>query len=551
MTGVIWALLALAENPAGGRLRHVAPAPRHSMAAASHPTERLALRILTAADIVGNRLYGQRFNPLYQSGTLVAALYLVVIATGLWLLLFYRVGAPWESVAQLTANRWTGNWVRGLHRYASDLAVVATAVHAFRMFAQARNRGARTLAWVSGCLLLLLTLVCGWTGYVMVWDTFGHYLAQEGARMLDALPMLSEPTGRAFTGEQPLPLAFFFLNLFAHVGIPLGMAVIFWLHVHKLARPRLLPPSPVIWLAIAALTAASIASPLPMADKANPLLLPVQVPVDLFFAFWIPIPRSIGGGSALAAALAVGVGLLVLPRLTARRGAAPSASVVDEQICVGCNQCALDCPYAAITMVGRDDHRPMLVARVDPALCVSCGICAGSCPPMGIGPAGRTGRDQMARVRDFLSAPGRRPGEIVVIGCEHGAGALAPELSAAGGVPYPIDCAGNLHTSVIELLLRGGAGGVLILACPPRDCWHREGPQWLVERVYHAREAELQARVTRDRVRIATVNCRERARAIEALRAFAAGVKALERPAVDGELEVDAECVPALAERTR
>ena len=67
-------------------------------------TERLALRLLTAADALGNRWYGWRFNPLYQSGTIVVALYLSLLVTGLWLLLFYRVGAPWESVAGLTAN---------------------------------------------------------------------------------------------------------------------------------------------------------------------------------------------------------------------------------------------------------------------------------------------------------------------------------------------------------------------------------------------------------------------------------------------------------------
>src|SRR5688572_31154939 len=139
-------------------------APVFPMATPARPLERLALRVLARADALANRVYDQRFNPLYQSGTIVVALYLVLFVTGLWLLLFYRVGAPWESVARLTADPWTGNWVRGLHRYASDLAVVATGIHAFRMFAQARNRGARTLAWVSGCLLLLLTLVCGWTG---------------------------------------------------------------------------------------------------------------------------------------------------------------------------------------------------------------------------------------------------------------------------------------------------------------------------------------------------------------------------------------------------
>jgi len=101
--------------------------------------ERTALVVLTWADAICNRLYGSRFNPLYQSGTIVVALYLVLLVTGLWLTLFYRVGSPWESVARITADPWTGNWVRTLHRYASDLAVLATLVHAFRMFAQGRS----------------------------------------------------------------------------------------------------------------------------------------------------------------------------------------------------------------------------------------------------------------------------------------------------------------------------------------------------------------------------------------------------------------------------
>jgi coenzyme F420-reducing hydrogenase delta subunit/Pyruvate/2-oxoacid:ferredoxin oxidoreductase delta subunit len=520
------------------------------MTAVARPSERLALRLLTAADALCNRLYQQRFNPLYQSGTIVVALYLVLVVTGLWLILFYRVGAPWESVARLTADGWVGNWVRGLHRYASDLSVVATAVHAFRMFAQGRSWGARALAWMSGCLLLLLLFICGWTGYVMVWDTFGEYLAQEGARMIDTLPVLSEPTGRAFTGEQPVPTVFFFLNLFAHIGIPLAMGAVFWLHVKRLQRPRMLPPRRMMWVVIGALTAAAILWPLEMAPRADPFVRPEQVPADLFFAFWIPLSQAIGGGQALLLATAVGAGLLVAPWFTARRGeAAPLPSVVDEDLCVGCVQCSIDCPYGAIDMIERTSRRSDLVARVNPDLCVSCGICAGSCAPMGVGPPGRTGRDQVGAVRQFLTAPGRRPGEIVVICCDHGAGAYAFDIAAAGGAPYPVDCAGNLHTSVVELLLRGGAGGVMVLACPPRDCWNREGPRWLGERMYHGREAELQPRVERARVRIVEVNARERGRAVEALRAFAAEVAALGPPARSETLEVEDRCEPALAEK--
>jgi ferredoxin len=508
--------------------------------------ERLALRLLSAADAIANRLYGARWNPLYQSGTIVVALYLAIVATGLWLLFFYRVAAPWESVAGLTANLWMGNWVRGVHRYASDAAILATAVHAFRMFAQGRSWGARTLAWVSGGLLLVLLFLCGWTGYVMVWDTFGEHLAREGARMLDVLPVLSEPISRAFTGERPVPSVFFFVNLFAHIGVPLGMGVVFWLHIKRLERPVLLPPRGLMWAALACLAGVAVARPLVMAPQANAFVVPAYIPSDLFFAFWIPIVRRLDAGTALSAMTAIAFGLLVLPAFTARRGLGrPAPSTVDQEICTGCLQCSLDCPYGAIQMIKRADNRPTLVASVDPALCVSCGICAGSCAPMGVGPPGRTGRDQIAQVQAFLAQPGRRAGQIVAICCDHGAGVYGSAIADEGATLYTVDCAGNLHTSVIELLLRGGAGGVLVLACQPRDCRSREGPRWLLERMYHEREAELQARVDRRRVQVVNVAAGERRLAVSALRAFAGGIPTVSGLPAEPSGDLHAVCEPA------
>ncbi len=497
--------------------------------------ERAALGLLTRADALCNRWYGWRFNPLYQSGTIVVAMYVTLVVTGLWLLLFYRVGAPWESVDRITANLWIGNWVRGLHRYATDAAVLFTAIHAFRMFAQARSWGARALAWVSGSLLVLLMLLAAWSGYVMVWDTLGERLARESARMADALPILSEPVGRAFTGERPVPSVFFFITLFAHIGIPLGMGVVFWLHVKRLQRPALLPPRRLMWTVIGLLTAAAVLRPVAMAPKASPFAQAADVPFDLFVAFWVPLTESWPGGWVLALLTGTFALLFVWPVFAKRRDAtALPPSVVDEEICTGCTQCTIDCPYSAIEMIARTDGRPTLVARVDADLCVSCGICAGSCAPMGVGPPGRTGRDQLTALHTFLRLPGQPPDRIVVIGCDHGAGTFAAALEAEGAAFRGVTCAGNLHTSVIEQLLRGGARGVLILACPPRDCWNREGPRWLTERVYHDREAELQARVPRARVRIAHANAHEPAAAIAALRTFAADVAALD-PVIDGD----------------
>lgn len=518
------------------------------MATRSRPVERLALRALTMLDAAFNRIYGWRYNPLYQSGTVVVALLVILLVTGLWLIFFYRVGAPYASVARITADPWIGRWMRGVHRYASDAAVLAIAVHAIRMFAQGRSWGPRTLAWITGVILLLIVFVCGWTGYVMVWDSFGQVLAREGARMLDALPVLSEPVSRAFTGERPIPSIFFFLNLFAHVGIPLALLLVLLLHVSKLARPTITPPKPLMWTLAAALVAIALVRPVAMADEASPFLMPAVVPTDLFYAFWLPISTSMPGGYALTGAVLTVAALLLVPLVTRRRGAAaPAPSEVDEAICTGCRQCSLDCPYEAITMLPRTDGRADEVARVTPDLCVSCGICAGSCAPMGVGPTGRSGRDQLARVRAFLEAPERRVGEIIAVCCDRGASRFGPALQSDGAALYPVDCAGSLHTSVIELLVRKGMGGVLVLACPPRDCWNREGPHWLSERVYHDREAELQARVDRRRVKVAFANASEPAVARAALRELEAQVAALDAASAEPAVTIDTVCEPVPA----
>ncbi|HEU4721083.1 MAG TPA: hydrogenase iron-sulfur subunit, partial [Gemmatimonadaceae bacterium] len=214
-------------------------------------------------------------------------------------------------------------------------------------------------------------------------------------------------------------------------------------------------------------------------------------------------------------------------------------------VCVGCRQCSLDCPYDAITMITRaGGGRSAEVARVDPELCVSCGICAGSCAPMGVGPPGRTGRDQLTDVRAFVSDSPIRSGELLVVCCDRGARGWRGQLEAESARVYEVDCAGNLHTSVIELLVRAGAAGVLVIACPPRDCWNREGPRWLEQRVFHDREAELQPRVDRRRVRIAHASASDAAPALAALRAFVADTARLDGPRSDADGELGAACVP-------
>jgi coenzyme F420-reducing hydrogenase delta subunit/NAD-dependent dihydropyrimidine dehydrogenase PreA subunit len=499
-------------------------------------------------DAALNRLYGSRWNPLYHTGTLVVLLLVVLLVTGLYLLIFYRVGAPYESTARITEQVWAGRWIRSLHRFATDAAVVAIMAHALRMYLQGRSWGPRALAWITGGVLLFVFLVCGWTGYVMVWDVQGQVLAMEGARLLDVLPILSEPISRTFVGERPLPSAFFFMNLFLHVALPIGLGLLLWLHVARATRPKLLPPRAVSWGVVGLLVAVSVLWPVGMAPEADLLRLPEEAPYDLFFSFWIPAARALPVGLLWAVGGLVGVGFLLIPWLARPRPESrPSPSVVNERLCTGCEQCAHDCPYEAITMLERADGRAGLVARVDPGLCVSCGICAGSCAPMVVGPPGRTGRDQLTAARRLAAERRPGPGDVVVVGCAYGAGGVAGLGTLDGAAVLPVRCTGSLHTSVIEHLLRAGAGGVMVVSCPVEDCRNREGGKWAEARMYHGREAELKARVDRRRVRLVEAAAAERDVVRRELADFRGSLAGL-APQVEEELDLLALCQRAAEE---
>lgn len=507
--------------------------------------ERPARRFMAALDAGATRLYGWAWNPFHQMGTVAVLMLLVLIGTGLYLLLFYRLGEPAESVARIAADPWFGAWVRTLHRYATDLFVVAAALHALRLFAQARSWGPRTVAWLSGLFTLFVGLLCAWTGFVMAWDSFGARLAIEGARLLDALPVFSEPLGRIFSGDGPIPSAFFFVNLFLHIVVPLGMGAGLWLHVSKVERPVLLPPRAMRWAMLGALVVASVALPAALGSGANAFTLPADTPLDLFTAWWLPLSERVPALVTWVVVLGVSLFVVLVPWLTQRpREGSWSVSKVDPRLCTGCNQCPQDCPWGAITMVKRDDDRPTLVALVDPSLCVSCGICAGSCAPMGVGPAGHSGRDQMHELRAAVLPSMASTTQTVAVCCEQAPATHKAALRARGAHVHTVPCVGNLHSSVTELFVRSGAPGVIVFGCPPRDCVGREGPKWLHERMFNDREAELQPRVPRERVGIATSAPGDLAGVLAAYDAFAARVAALSVPKVEAGAEVEVECTP-------
>jgi ferredoxin len=463
---------------------------------------RALATVVARVDRVFDRVYSSAYNPLYRTGTLASLCLAVTLVTGVYLLFVYEIGRPYESVAAIQGDALLGRWIRALHRYASDAAVLAVALHVLRLLVQGKTWGPRVLAWVTGVMLAGMMFVSAITGFVLVWDGFAQKLAVAGARMLRLLPLFPEPPDRAFVGDAPVPAQFFFMNLFLHVAVPLGMAIFLWLHTARLARAAWLPERRLALAALAGLVLLSLAWPAPLPPKADLLAIPGRIATDWLYGFWLPLahvspPVTLAAGAVLTALL-VAVPWLLRPARPAR--SAPS--VVDPESCEGCEQCFRDCPYDAIQMVaGAHPERHPLRAEVQPDLCVSCGLCAGSCASLAIGPPGRTARDQLAAARQFVAScadPGRRS---LLVACRYHAGLPDRPASEPATVRFEADCAGTLHPGTISYLGRHFAD-TQVVTCPPQNCLYREGSTLAAARIVGERAPAVPGQIARLPVRV-------------------------------------------------
>lgn len=441
-------------------------------------------RLLGQVDSIFDRVYGSRYNPLHRTGTLACLFLTVTLVTGVYLLLVYQIARPYESVAAIQADVLLGRWIRALHRYVSDAALVAVVLHALRMVIQGKTWGPRILAWLTGLALAAMMLLSAVTGFVLVWDEFGQKLAVAGARMLRLLPLFPEPPDRAFVGEHPMPAQFFFMNLFLHVAVPLGMVFLLWLHTARLARAAWFPERPVVVGTLAGFVLLAVVWPAPLPPAADLLAIPGRVETNWFYGFWLPFASG-SPVAGLAVAVVVGALLLAVPwLLRPARRARPAPARVDPDRCEGCRQCFSDCPYDAIEMLpGKHPEKHPLRAEVQPDLCVSCGLCAGSCSSLAIGPQLRTAWHQLASARDLVAGTPGGAQRLLLVACQNNgrvAERLRDRFHADRSMQcLEVDCAGTLHPGTVSYLA-GHFRAALVLACPHGQCVHREGA-WLAD----------------------------------------------------------------------
>ncbi|MFH1572140.1 MAG: cytochrome bc complex cytochrome b subunit [Gemmatimonadota bacterium] len=142
--------------------------------------------------IAHKRVPVHRHSIWYYFGGMALFLWIVQSATGILLLLYYRptAEAAFESVQFIVSKVEFGWLIRNVHSWSANLMVAALFAHMFSAFLMKAYRKPRELTWVSGVLLLGLTLGFGFTGYLLPWNELAFFATKVGTEIVADIPFV-------------------------------------------------------------------------------------------------------------------------------------------------------------------------------------------------------------------------------------------------------------------------------------------------------------------------------------------------------------------------
>lgn len=442
------------------------------------------------------RFVPENMHPLVQSGAIANFMFIVATITGFLLLIWYvpSVHYAYDSVVGMGERPLTAELTRSLHRYSSDAFMLFVLIHAIKMFFAGRFTGSRWVAWVTGIAGVAIVWFIGWTGYWLVWDERGALVATGTAKLMDVIPLFSEPLSASFLTNESFTSALFLVVFFLHMLVPVAFIVAIWLHVSRLNKPGFIPDRRFMTILTVSLIAVALLYPADVESRADLMTATESLAIDYFYLIPLLLTERLEGGMLWLITLGA-TGLLVsIPWLLTRRKTVDQPEVLEDK-CNGCTQCFQDCPYNAITMVPRDPddmnrRKSEQVAKIDPSICVSCGICVGSCDPVGIQYPNLSPWDTRRTIDRWLDKQkqlltdhyvafvcGNSAGDTLEIDSDTGQCRQLP-----GYLVFAVPCAGWVHPSMIERALKKGAGGVLVAGCKS-DPDFRLGNDWLEDRI--------------------------------------------------------------------
>lgn len=138
------------------------------------------------------RPHAVRMSYSWGLGGISFFLFLVLTFTGAFLMFYYvpDTGRAYEDIQDLRYVVPFGRLLRNVHRWAAHLMVITVWLHMLRVFMHGAYRPPRQFNWVVGVVLLVLTLLLSFTGYLLPWDQLAFWAITVGTNMATSTPVL-------------------------------------------------------------------------------------------------------------------------------------------------------------------------------------------------------------------------------------------------------------------------------------------------------------------------------------------------------------------------
>jgi quinol-cytochrome oxidoreductase complex cytochrome b subunit len=131
-------------------------------------------------------------NWFYTLGSATMFAFLSQAVTGVFLAMYYRPSTTqaYESIQHIQNDVFLGQLVRGMHRWGASVMVILIFLHMGRTFFFGAYKYPRELNWIIGVVLLILTMLMGFSGYLLPFDQRSFWATVVGVNLNSSGPFV-------------------------------------------------------------------------------------------------------------------------------------------------------------------------------------------------------------------------------------------------------------------------------------------------------------------------------------------------------------------------
>lgn len=128
----------------------------------------------------------------YYTGSAILLFFAIQVITGFMLVLYYKPTLEManESVARIMTEIPLGWIIRSVHSWSASFMIAFVFVHLLSIWIAKSYRRPRELTWMTGVMLLVISLFFGFTGYLLPWDDLSFSATKVGTDIPRAIPVV-------------------------------------------------------------------------------------------------------------------------------------------------------------------------------------------------------------------------------------------------------------------------------------------------------------------------------------------------------------------------